>query len=849
MPDILRYVQCELPEDLTQSLINFQVSFDELGRFYGDQFDEFVTVDLPEPLAQLDELIDLTEQLMQGSPVPELSSFAAMEESLKLSNPKADPKSPESISLDERKMGAAGICLLNGRTFAIATGNKIEALRNLWEATGGEYNAFIVAGDGLMASPQGSFVLYEFNPSTGTFPFVDKRMEDLESITGYAPSLFKFKLFWNTAVNTSAGSYNKLLNIGYTDDQLSAIFSGGQPTKNYDFVGKLREVQQYLKSLAKVLLLSPTDPLRQPKWVNEANFLELALRSFLDWRLNSNLASYSIDATFWDAVKSTLFPEDMKELFENRPEIKNLVLPVDDTAMEKLLTKAVSAPTNNPLINTYMLSLPEPKKADEISHAVYNIGLLLWQRFRVEYESRAPIIEKLLLELKGSLVPLTPLDMPPPTPDMNLWDMKKVINEKTTNALTEQPGMTNDPEVAPAQNKVTSSSNPPPEAVMADTMKQAVDASEDPEAAKAAMSAAAQANKFATSADKQTNKKGKVQGFDSAQDFASILGSKINWSKNGLDCTGKKIVENNVGKKTTASTSTVQKTANQNSYSAKDKKKIVYTQGEKPNKVKVNFEMKCVPKIENQFTKFLADAESKFRKWLVSKLNYLKAVLMHAQEVVDDIIIKIQLILDMWIGKLQKWLTIDIAIGGKLGFDTGLIKCAWSFDFKLKLDILGYLLGLLAPYLKMWFSPLFKLQRMIKEFLQSVICPVVRLIEAILGAANALLNLIGCSLKDINFPTEFLDLLGLIMGSFNLRQLILRGATDKLGEIALNMKKNNDKFKGLQQFAAFCQNAPGSAVADKINKFMTNFTSDLPLKSSSSTFKIDPMTIASKVMG
>lgn len=858
--DALRYVQCELPESVTQALINFQSDFEELALSYNQQFDEFRLVTLPIPLAQLDEVIAATEALLTGSPVPELNSFAALEENLALPDPTRGPRDPVAIRQDERAMGAGGICMLNGRTFQILAGTRIEALRTLWNAVGGDYNAFIMAGDGIVNSPVGSFVLYEFNTATQNVPYINRDMSELPKLSGgYKPSIFDYRLFWNTSISTTSGSHNKLAEIGYTADEISAIFSGGQPTANYDSSGALTSVETNLLSLSHILLLPLISPLRKPRWANEVKYIQTAIQSFLDWRIHDGMTSYVIDPAFWVEVKANLFPEDMKELFEYRPEISDLAIPTADAVMDKLITKATASLSNTTLLNTYMLSLPKPKQSSDLETSLFNVGLEMWQELRIDYTTYANSLESLLLELDGRIKPLTPFDRAPTAANLNLADLKKVVNQKTTNALTEQPGMTTNPETAPEQNKVPHPINMPPPAVMSATMKSTIDLSDHPNLSSLCLTAAVNSGKFS----KTGTTSGVAQGFKSCQSMGSIMGAKIDWSKNSMSCSGTTSAKNSFGQKTqststpnaiwrpvtannpgTTDTTTVKykNTLGQkphsksttvantpNAYSAADRTTIQYNQGAPPNTVAATFNITCVPKIENAFTKYLAAAEGKFRKSIIHILNMLKAVIIIAQNFIDGIIIKIQLLLDMWISKLQKYMTVNIAIGGNLGFDTGLIKCSWGMDFKLKIDLLGYLLGLLSEYLRKWQSPVFALQAMIKKFLQSVICPVVRMIESLVGAANKLLNVIGCSVKDINFPKEFLDLLGLALGSFNLRQLVLRGATDKIGDIALSLRKNKDQFNGLQQFAAFCQRTPPSDVVNTMSNFMSSSTSDLPL--------------------
>ena len=113
-PNRLRYVECELPDELEKAILAFEDDFDENMKPFYDRLADFTLNDAPIIAAELDAQIALREELLKGSPVQSLGSLAAIDESLKLTSPARNDNDPETVRLDERKLGAAGIALVNG---------------------------------------------------------------------------------------------------------------------------------------------------------------------------------------------------------------------------------------------------------------------------------------------------------------------------------------------------------------------------------------------------------------------------------------------------------------------------------------------------------------------------------------------------------------------------------------------------------------------------------------------------------------------------------------------------------------------------------------------------------------
>jgi hypothetical protein len=176
-------------------------------------------------------------------------------------------------------------------------------------------------------------------------------------------------------------------------------------------------------------------------------------------------------------------------------------------------------------------------------------------------------------------------------------------------------------------------------------------------------------------------------------------------------------------------------------------------------------------------------------------------------------------------------LTIDINFAGAAGFENSTIKCSWSLDFGLKIDLLALLLSLLSAFFPMIGDPIQKFLKMIVDFLTKIFCMPINFIESLLGnpILNKILGFLGCTLKDIKLPDSILELLQLLQATFNLRTLVLKKASGEWLDLAFGLSKQGNEFKGLSQFAALCNPPPLTNVIDKTVDVLGFATSDLPI--------------------
>lgn len=392
-PSKLRYVECELPSEVEKTIAAFEDSFaDSLKPFY-DRLADWVANDLPVIEAELESQIALREALLTGAPVKSLSSLADVDKSTNLTSPKRDPNDPDSIRIDERKLGAANLCVLNGRMFKVIPGDRISALRYLWEVAGGDYDYFIRLGTSVYTTPLDSYMLFEYNESTPEkLPFVNKGFSYLTAV-GLKNSQFKHRMIWTRGISASYALKSKMVTLGYTSEQINNIFSGYNPDNGYNYAGALEAVNTLIRSVTRLLFLPLADPLRQPLWANEANYIELAITKFLEYRTKKYTTSSTFDPEFWKTFLTELRPKDVKELLENRPEITNLELPQDLDSLTAAVEKAIAAPAETTAINTYMNNLPAGKLTETtLTQTLFDLGLAIWKQMQTTRASSSTTV-------------------------------------------------------------------------------------------------------------------------------------------------------------------------------------------------------------------------------------------------------------------------------------------------------------------------------------------------------------------------------------------------------------------------------------------------------------------------
>ena len=524
-PSKLRYVECELPDEVEKAIIAFEDDFDDRLKPFYDRLTDIATNDLPAVITELDAQVALREELLKGSPVQSLASLAALDKSTNLTSPKRDDTDPETIRIDERKLGAAGICLLNGRLFKILpTGNRLAALRHLWECAGGDYSYFLRLGTAVYTSPQSSYNLFEFNTYTPqNLPFVNKGFTFLESV-GYKNSQFKHRLVWTSGISASYALKSKMTTLGYDSQQINNSFSGLNPNVDFDFLGTITNINTLVRAVTRLIFLPLTDPIRQPPWKNEANYIELAIKRFLTYRTKKYTTVALFDSDYWTLFLTELRPKDIKELLESRPEISDIDLPQDMDSLTALVEKAVGFPSETTLINTYMNNLPTGKEEEaNLTNTLYDLGLAIYKKLiGIGDTTRASQLEQALLELLG------------------ITELRDFIN----------PSILIDPADLSALFPTT---NLPPmgdfiSAIQADGEAQLVNAS----------LAANSATKAFNLVESKTLKKegltsengsltnnipsGTTQGFPSIETFAMLLTRRVQWDENFTDCAGGQVV-------------------------------------------------------------------------------------------------------------------------------------------------------------------------------------------------------------------------------------------------------------------------------------------------------------------
>ncbi len=430
-PSKLRYVDCELPDEVEQAIIAFEDDFELRLQPYYERLDDFVSNELPIIQKELQEQVALREELVKGAPVESLSSLLAIEESTNLTSPTrdvdrqlGDPVAEDTRRIDERKIGSSGICLLNGRMFRIlanhrrtalpssttdpittSTGirNRLVALRHLWESSGGDYDAFVRLGIAIYSNAEGSYTLLESSMfDNELMPYMNRGFTYLSEI-GLKTSQFRHRMIWTNNVGITYNLRASMASQGYTSEQINNIFSGQDPNIDFNFTEALTSVQELIANVTRLIFLPKEDPVRQPPWDNETNYLELALRRFLLYRLHKYTTSSIFDREYWTAFITELRPRDVKELLEHRHEVLDIELPQDVYSLTNLVEQAIALPGETPAINTYMNNLPISAESERrLTESLYDLGLSIYRKLEgIGNHTRAAQVKDLLLELVG----------------------------------------------------------------------------------------------------------------------------------------------------------------------------------------------------------------------------------------------------------------------------------------------------------------------------------------------------------------------------------------------------------------------------------------------------------------
>lgn len=820
-PNQLRYAECDIPLDVEQAIQAF------VDEFYVDmsaidkELDDINASDVPAILAAEATLTAALQQMLQGAPIEQLSSLQALQDNLYLANPQLSETDPSVVSLDERKLGAVGMALVNGKMFAMASGSDFETFRQLWLAAGGDYQAFLALGDGIEGAADGDFTLLQYVPGANRFPFVNKTWSVLDKFQANVRlSKYVQPLIWTNQLGKGSATYNRLKAIGYSDLNVSRILAGKQPRDGGDTITALLQASvAQVTFLSSLYALPASSPQRDPKWANEVRFLKGALTNYLKFRQEMNLSSLVFNSDLWERMKASLAPADMKEIFEKRPEIKNMIVPTDANTIGNLLNAASSLQPGSTAINSYMVKLPKTFSAAAYEARLLSVGASLLQSLVEDVNPASGAVQALLAELKGGAVGSGDVTTPPP---LSVSDMQSALGS---------PAQTQGSLASTVNSGVTSS--PDPKKTL-DSLA-AVVAGQGTITALGSVVAPVSGNVPASPSSTTT------LGLPTAENYMTNLFRRIKWDQNFVTCSKVTGASTNTGTtnlplsqqtNTYPSASTVENkftkfgpALNKNisnapitsasSPSAQARNTVVANQGANPSQVKSQFSYACSPSLNNGFLNELADLTGKVSNEIIIICEALKRALLLIQNIIDSLIAKAQVILDQVLGTLERLLTLNINLGANLGFDNSLLKCSWGINLVGKIDFFGLLLKALNDFFNS--SPIIlgirKALKAIRDLITQAICVPVRLLEAFLGGANALLGIIGCSLKDIQLPQPILDLLKALLFTFDLRQLVLQKGYDAFYSLAANLTKGSQSFNGLSQFAQLCQSV---TMADAI---------------------------------
>jgi len=896
-PDALRYVQCELPEIVEQLLISFEDEISVDFQDFDNRMDDFIKNVLPGLSAALDAQAQVRDQIIAGSPVQELGSMAAMEESLGFVSPKKTVSDLLALRIDERKLGAVGIVCINGRIWKKLSGvdgndnGRLDTFRYLWNAVNGDYDAWVAFGDSIAFSNDGDFLCLENYIFDTSLPYTQRPFTQLPK----QASQYRYNLLWTTKVSPTTSNSLKLKTLGFNDTQILNIFNGLDPQDPINKDKRLANIQLSVRKLTKLLLSSSGSLERTPNWMNEYKLITEAIVKYLTFRYDSAFKSVTFDPFYWQQVKADLSESELKELFENRLEVHDMLVPTTDVDLEPLFNVAFAIPSGSNVFHTYQMALPKKNDYEELESTLWNLGLLIFKKLAGQtntptYAAALSDLQLLLQELVGdeksySLLTQILGTVGPPSANQiagllvgefndvgyptgklvsdfnkdanNSGDPDLVNTAVKADSLLENAKTGNKPSAGlPTQdsgggllsrtlkplkqfvecNVVYQDKKSNLEGNIADSTPPPVSVSElndrtaDPDlnpgelyANRIKEQTSIQNQRYFVRANvNQTTHRLEIpnhgyggraeiyfnldtpaagdflpQPLEAGKKYYVVAPDKDSFAV-AKDLLGAPFVFPRKG--TGKFTSYTMLVANK----ASSRRQVTRVESTPRARRDFRFDSVCRPKFDNAFTRVLNQIEGQFRAFVIKMCNILKQVLASLQDKIDLLIAKLQVILDASLARLERLLTFDLNIGGKLGIESSLIQCSWGLDFNLNLDLFGRLLTLLNEFIAEFSKPLRNALGFMNELVSKFICIPVQMIQALLGTVNSLLNQIGCSLKDVNLPAEIFDLLQNLLFTFDLRGLVVRKGYEAYNGLTAKLRTHPNNFKGLAQFGSLC---------------------------------------------
>lgn len=823
-PNQLHYRFCDIPpnvEAALQALVDeFYVDMQDIDK----QLDDFLANGVPGILAIEQNTADLIQELLRGAPVPELASLQAIQDNLKLGNPKLDENDPSLVSLDERKLGVVGLLLIYGKMFALGSGDAFEVFRQIWYAAQGNYKAFLALGDAIADTVDGDFTILQYAPDYQGMPFINVPWKELDTKIAYKKiSRYRQPLFWTNSIDASSANYNRLKDIGYSDLQVSKMFAGEQPQNEETALeGIFDSSLVAMNRLAALLSLPFTNEKRQPKWNNEYDRFKEAVSFYLQYRKDTALNSYIFNSDTWERMKAVFKERDLKEIFENRLEVKDVVVPTDDTTIGNLLLAASKIPVGSSAMHSYLISLPGKRDTFVYEQRLISVGTSILKEMLKDKNASTGPLKTMLEELKGEGVSEADISVP----DKLTIEQYKIIVKNPN----QSPGK------------------------ISDGVNKSVKLSPNPQITNDALGTIITGEEYSTKKHKAPTA---TEGMPTQESPMTVLFRRIKWEDNFVSCKKKSVQESNVP----STTETADKftkfgpALNQNIQTkpggsadpkdlygqdgkallknpknlggsqgkpdlsnlptrGRDRRTVLSSPKANPTTITQKFTYDCFPTFQNGFLDQLTTLQGQVSQQIIVACEALKRALFMIQNIIDNLIAKAQVVLNQVLGILERLLTLNLNLGGAAGLDTGIIKCSWSIDFSIKLDLFGVLLRYLNEFFDKIFGPIRLGLRAIQDLITKAICVPIRLLEMFLGGVNSLLGLIGCSLKDIKLPQAILDLLKALLFTFDLRTLVLRQGYDAYFEMSVDPKSGARPFQGLTQFAQLCQSV---TMTDAVN--------------------------------